>query len=136
MPPRVSVVVPIYNVATYLDACLQSIAQQTLTDLDVVMVDDGSTDDSADIARSMGERDPRFRLVTKANGGLGSARNAGIDAATGEFLAFVDSDDVLPRHALETLLGSLDRSGSDFASGNVRRLTSYGISPAVFLTDV
>ena len=136
MPPRVSVVVPIYNVAAYLDTCLQSIAQQTLSDLEVVMVDDGSTDDSPGIARAMAERDARFRLVTKPNGGLGSARNAGIEAAAGEFLAFVDSDDVLPRHALETLLGSLDRSGSDFASGNVRRLTSYGISPAAFLSEV
>jgi CDP-glycerol glycerophosphotransferase len=136
MSPRVSVVVPIYNVAAYLDACLQSIAQQTLTDLEVVMVDDGSTDNSPDIARAMAGRDSRFRLVSKPNGGLGSARNAGLDAATGEFLAFVDSDDVLPRHALEALLGSLDRSGSDFASGNVRRLTSYGISPAAFLADV
>jgi CDP-glycerol glycerophosphotransferase len=136
MPPRVSVVVPIYNVAAYLDECLQSIADQTLTDLDVVMVDDGSTDDSPDIARGMAARDSRFRLVSKPNGGLGSARNAGIDAAVGEFLSFVDSDDVLPRHALEYLLASLDQSGSDFATGNARRLTSYGVSQAQFLAGV
>ena len=136
MPPRVSVVVPIYNVAAYLDDCLQSIAQQSLSDLEVVMVDDGSTDNSADIARAMADRDSRFRLVSRPNGGLGSARNAGIDQAVGEFLCFVDSDDVLPPHGLESLLASLDKSGSDFASGNVRRLTSYGISPALFLGDV
>src|SRR4051812_24524312 len=136
MPPRVSVVVPMYNVAAYLDACLQSIAQQTVSDLEVVMVDDGSTDDSARIAQEMAARDPRFRLVSQPNGGLGRARNTGADAATGEFLSFVDSDDVLPRNAYEALLAALHRSGSDFASGNVRRLTSYGISQAAFLADV
>src|SRR3954452_6531250 len=136
MPPRVSVVVPMYNVAAYLDACLQSIAQQTVSDLEVVMVDDGSTDDSARIAQEMAARDQRFRLVSQPNGGLGRARNTGADAATGEFLSFVDSDDVLPRNAYEALLAALHRSGSDFASGNVRRLTSYGISQAAFLADV
>src|SRR4051794_16721627 len=100
--PRVSVVVPMYNVEAYVEDCLRSLAQQTLFDLEVVMVDDGSTDGTAAIARRFADRDTRFRLVSQPNGGLSQARNTGTDAASGEFLAFVDSDDVVPRHAYET----------------------------------
>jgi CDP-glycerol glycerophosphotransferase len=130
---RVSVVVPFYNVAAYLEACLDSLAQQTAADLEVVMVDDGSTDASAEIAEAYAARDGRFRLVRQANAGLGAARNTGVTHASGEFVAFVDSDDVVPRHAYELLLETLDRTGSDFASGNVRRLTPVGTSKAGFL---
>ena len=136
MSGRVSVVVPVYNVAAYLDTCLESLAQQTFEDLEVVMVDDGSTDESAEIAERFAARDSRFRLVQKANAGLGAARNTGARHASGEFLAFVDSDDVVPRHAYEYLLGALDESGSDFASGNVRRLTSHGTQRSAFQSKV
>jgi CDP-glycerol glycerophosphotransferase len=129
---RVSVVVPVYNVAAYLETCLESLAQQTMADLEVVMVDDGSTDESPEIGRRFVARDARFRLVHQANAGLGAARNTGVENATGEFVAFVDSDDVVTRHAYELLLSSLDRSGSDFASGNVRRLTPYGTTKTAF----
>lgn len=131
--PRISIVVPIYNVERYLDECLFSLSAQTFGDLEVVMVDDGSTDESPEIARGFAARDPRFRLVHQANAGLGAARNTGAAHAAGEFVAFVDSDDVVPRHAYELLLGALDRSGSDFASGNVRRLTPLGTQRAGFL---
>ena len=131
--PRVSVVVPIYNVERYLADCLESLAAQTLQDLEVVMVDDGSTDRSAAIAQAFAERDPRFKLVSQANGGLSKARNTGIDAAAGEFLAFVDSDDVVAPDAYELLVGALDETGSDFATGNVHRLTQPGTRQARFL---
>ncbi|MFS2295227.1 MAG: glycosyltransferase, partial [Actinomadura sp.] len=121
--PRVGVVVPVYNVEPYLQECLASIARQSLRDLHVVMVDDGSTDASAELARRFADEDPRFQLIRQANGGLGHARNVGAAAVRGEFLAFVDSDDVLPGHALEILVETLERTGSDFASGNVRLLT-------------
>ncbi|HET6551199.1 MAG TPA: CDP-glycerol glycerophosphotransferase family protein [Solirubrobacter sp.] len=130
---RVSVVVPIYNVETYLAACLESLAAQTLTDIEVVMVNDGSTDGSPAIAEAFAARDPRFKLISQPNGGLSRARNTGIDAATGEFLAFVDSDDVVAPNAYELLVAALDRSGSDFASGFAHRLTSSGTRPVVFL---
>ena len=103
--PRISVVVPIYDVESYLATCLQSVARQTVRDLEVIMVDDGSTDGSRALAERFASRDRRFRLVTQPNGGLGRARNMGSDLATGEFLAFVDSDDVLPHDAYERLLG-------------------------------
>ena len=117
MAARVSVVVPIYNVAPYLETCLQSIAAQTLRDIEVVMVEDGSTDESPSIAEAFSERDPRFRLVRQANAGLGAARNTGIEHATGEFLVFADSDDAVPRDAYELMLSTLAETGSDFVTG-------------------
>src|SRR5262245_34222035 len=131
--PRISIVVPIYNVERYLDDCLLSLSAQTYGDLEVVMVDDGSTDGSAAIAAHHAERDPRLRLVRQANHGLGHARNTGAAAASGEFLAFADSDDRLPADALELLLASLERTGSDFATGNIHRFTSTRTWPAPFL---
>ena len=127
MSSVLSVVVPVYNVAPYLDECLESIAAQYYRDLEVVMVDDGSTDESGEIAAAFAARDPRFKLITKANAGLGAARNTGTEHATGEFLMFVDSDDVIPPHAAELLIASITETGSDFASGNVLRLTSRGV---------
>jgi CDP-glycerol glycerophosphotransferase len=130
---RISVVVPVHNVAPYLEACLESLAQQTVADLEIVMVDDGSTDDSPAIAERFVARDERFRLLRQENAGQGPARNAGLDRATGEFVAFVDGDDVVPRRAYEVLLGALERTGSDLACGGVRRLTSLGTTRAEFL---
>lgn len=121
-----SVVVPIYNVQRYLEECLRSLAAQSLTDLQVVMVDDGSPDDSAAIAELFAETDPRFVLVRQANAGLGAARNRGIEESTGEFITFVDSDDVIPPYAFGAMVNGLRESGSDFATGNVLRLTKIG----------
>lgn len=131
--PRITAVVPIYQVEPYLDECLRSLREQTLGDFEVVMVDDGSTDGSAAIAERTAERDRRFRLIRQPNRGLGNARNTGVAAANGELLSFVDSDDVLPPDAYERLLGSLDRTGSDFATGHVHRFTSSRTWPAPFL---
>jgi CDP-glycerol glycerophosphotransferase len=128
--PQVSVVVPIYNVERYLTECLESLARQTLADLEVVLVDDGSTDSSAQIAAAFAETDPRFHLVQQANAGLGAARNAGARRTTGRYLAFVDSDDVVLPRAYELLAGSLDRTGSDLATGNFYRLTTSGTRQA------
>ena len=133
--PRISVVVPIYDVEAYLPDCLRSLAAQTFRDLEVVMVDDGSTDASAEIAHSFAEHDRRFRLLRQPNAGLGAARNAGVRAATGELLAFADSDDVVPAGAYELLAASLDSSGSDFAAGNVLRLTGERTSQSPFLAE-
>lgn len=129
MAPRLTVVVPLYNVEEYLGECLDSLAGQTMADLEVVMVDDGSTDGSADVALKFSRRDPRFRLIRQKNAGLGAARNAGAGQAhpDAEFLAFVDSDDVVPEAAFARMLGELDASGSDFATGNVLRLRPGGV---------
>jgi CDP-glycerol glycerophosphotransferase len=131
--PRVSVVVPVHNVEAYLDDCLRSIRAQTVRDLEVVMVDDGSIDGSVAIAERHAERDGRLRLVHQANHGLGHARNTGVREAEGEFLMFVDSDDRLPPDAVGLLLRSLERTASDFATGNVYRFDSRRTWPAAFL---
>ncbi|WP_131740971.1 bifunctional glycosyltransferase/CDP-glycerol:glycerophosphate glycerophosphotransferase [Actinomadura roseirufa] len=121
MTPKLSVVVPFHNTEDYLRECLESLAGQTFRDLEVIMVDDGSTDNGAVIAKDMGGRDPRFRLLTRGNEGPGPARNAGVREATGTYLAFADADDVVDREAYARLVASLERTGSDIASGNVER---------------
>ncbi|RSS79233.1 CDP-glycerol glycerophosphotransferase family protein [Streptomyces sp. WAC06614] len=130
MPPRLSIVVPVYNVELYLDECLESLAAQTFDDFEVVMVDDGSTDTSADIAKKFAARDKRFRLVQQENAGLGAARNTGarhISDGT-EYLAFVDSDDTMPPNAYQLMVDTLDETGSDFVGGNVLRFRSVGMN--------
>ncbi|MGW1406523.1 bifunctional glycosyltransferase/CDP-glycerol:glycerophosphate glycerophosphotransferase [Streptomyces sp. NPDC002403] len=128
MPPRLSVVVPVHNVELYLTDCLKSLAEQTMGDLEVVMVDDGSTDDSAALAAAFAGQDGRFRLVSQENGGPGHARNTGVRNCDpgARHLAFADSDDMLPPRAYELLVGALDETGSDLASGNVLRLRASG----------
>jgi len=125
--PRISVVVPFFNNGDVLNDCLKSIATQSFTDLQVIMVDDGSTDEGPEIARKWAATDPRFTLVQTPNGGPGKARNSGIEYARGEFLAFVDGDDLLAPHAYEILLDTLEASGSDFVAGAVNRIGTGGV---------
>lgn len=123
MPPAtLSVVVPAYNVEDYLDECLGSILSQSYDDLEVVVVDDGSTDATATIAARYADSDARVQLHRQANAGLGAARNVGVELARGELLAFADSDDVVFPGAYRALVESLDASGSDLAIGSVHRL--------------
>jgi CDP-glycerol glycerophosphotransferase len=128
--PRISVVVPFFNNGDVLEDCLRSIAGQTFTDLEVIMVDDGSTDQGPDVARKWAAADPRFRLIQSEHGGPGGARNRGVEVAGGEFLAFVDGDDMIPPHAYEVLLHTLESSGSDFVSGAVNRISTEGVRPS------
>jgi CDP-glycerol glycerophosphotransferase len=128
MTARISVVVPFYNNEDLLGDCLQSIANQTYADLEVIMVDDGSADGSVAIAQAQAAADPRFSLIQVPNGGPGYARNHGIKRASGEFLAFVDADDMLPSHAYSRMLHALEASGSDFVSGNVERIGPAGVT--------
>jgi CDP-glycerol glycerophosphotransferase len=120
--PLVSVIVPAYDVAAYLPACLDSILAQTHEALDVVVVDDGSPDDSGAIAASYAARDPRVRVVRIANRGLGGARNEGVRHARGDLLAFADSDDVVPPGAYAAMLRQLRRTGADLVTGDIARL--------------
>ncbi len=127
---KISVVVPFYNVDRYLGAALESIARQTHSDLEVVMVDDGSTDNSTVIAKDFAARDPRFTLIQQQRQGPGIARNTGVRHARGRYLAFVDGDDLVDRHAYELLIGSLERTGSDIACGGVSRISTLGARPS------
>lgn len=93
MTPKISIIVPIYNTEKYLKECLNSILRQSMKDIEVICVDDGSTDSSAQLCRDITEKDKRVSLIHKENGGLSSARNSGIRYAKGEYILFVDSDD-------------------------------------------
>ncbi|WP_406014672.1 CDP-glycerol glycerophosphotransferase family protein [Streptomyces sp. NBC_00984] len=128
MKPRLSVVVPVHNVEDYLEDCLHSVAEQSVTDIEVVLVDDGSTDSSTAIAEDFAARDRRFRFVRRPNGGLSAARNTGVRHTTPDvpYLAFVDSDDIVVHDAYARMLASLESTGSDLATGNVWRLNEQG----------
>lgn len=101
---KISIIVPVYNTAKYLPNCFDSIIAQTYTDYEVIAVDDGSTDGSAAICDQYAERDSRFRVVHKSNEGVSVARNIGIDNASGQYLAFFDSDDTILPTMLEDLI--------------------------------
>lgn len=94
-PPKVSVIVPVYKVEKYLPECIESVLAQTFTDFELILVDDGSPDNSGKICDDYAARDPRIRVFHKENGGVSSARNLGLDNARGEWVAFVDGDDLL-----------------------------------------
>nr|WP_194191072.1 glycosyltransferase [Clostridium chrysemydis] len=101
--PKVSVVVPIYNVENYLDKCINSIINQSLKDIEIILVDDGSTDNSLKIIEDFKKRDNRIKVIQKKNGGQGSARNEGIKIASGEYIGFVDADDYIDLDMYEKL---------------------------------
>lgn len=122
-PHVVSVIVPVYQAQDYLDECLDSLRTQSYPQLQIIVVDDGSTDGSGRICARHAASDPRIQVLRQHNAGLGAARNAGIAQATGEYLTFLDADDTLPPGAYEVLVRSLDGSGSDFALGSVQRVT-------------
>lgn len=103
-----SVIIPVYNVEEYLARCVNSILNQTHPALEVILVNDGSTDGSGSICDAFARIDPRVRVIHKENGGLSSARNAGMDAAAGEYITFVDSDDWIEENAYEHLLGLME----------------------------
>ena len=128
--PLLGIVVPFNNVQTYLPQCLESLATQSISDIEVILVDDGSTDDSGRIAEQMATRDARFRTLHVERGGPGRARNQGLDVATGQYLAFVDGDDEVAPEGFAKLLTSLRSSRSDIASGQVARMTSTRSYPS------
>lgn len=125
-----SVIIPFHNVEKYVGECLESVARQTLRDIEVICVDDGSTDDSAAVAAAMCAVDDRFRLISQDNVGPGMARNVGVRHATRRYLAFVDGDDVVPRVAFAKMVASLESTGSDLACGNAKRLIGGHLMPS------
>lgn len=110
---RISVVVPVYNVADCLDACMESLQAQTLEDIEIICVNDGSTDDSRAILEVWAARDVRIRVIDKPNGGLSSARNAGIRAVRSPYVCFLDSDDRFHARACEEIVRMLEGAGAD-----------------------
>lgn len=112
--PRVSVILPCYNSEKYLNQCLDSILNQTLEDMEVICVDDGSSDSTLEILRSYARMDSRVRVLTQPNGGAGAARNNGLRQARGEFLSFLDADDFFEPNMLEEAVRSAEQYNADY----------------------
>lgn len=110
--PLISIIVPIYNTQDFLFECLESIKRQTYINFEVLLINDGSTDNSAEICKSFCSKDSRFKLYTKENGGLSSARNFGIEKSQGDYITFVDSDDLISPYFLEILYENLQEGCS------------------------
>ena len=111
--PAISVIVPVYHVEKYLPRCIHSILAQTFTDFELILVDDGSPDNCGAICDEYAEKDKRIRVIHKENGGVSSARNAGLDLAEGDYITFVDSDDYIGKDRLERLYDSAQASMAD-----------------------
>ena len=117
--PTVSIIIPVYKAEHYLDACMRSVVGQSCTDLEILLVDDGSPDRSPEMCDAWAARDPRVRVLHRKNGGAASARNAGLDAATGDFIFFADADDLLEPDAIEYLVKAEQQYGTDLVIGNM-----------------
>ncbi len=113
MKDKLSVIVPIYNVEKYLKKCVDSLINQTYHNLEIILVDDGSTDSSGKIADEYKEIDGRIKVIHKTNGGLADARNKGLDVATGKYVAFVDSDDWIDFNTYEYSIDMMEKNNSD-----------------------
>lgn len=120
MNKTITVIIPVYNAQDYLDRCLASVAGQSCENLEVLLVDDGSKDNSAKICRRWCERDARFRLISQENRGVSAARNTGLTQAAGEYIAFVDADDWILPDMLEKQLACLQGENSDMVLGGFR----------------
>ncbi|MDV4769588.1 glycosyltransferase, partial [Enterococcus faecium] len=112
---EISIIVPVYKVEPYLRKCVDSILAQTFTDFEVILVDDGSPDNSGKICDEYASKDSRVRVIHKKNGGLSSARNAGIDVARGKYLGFVDSDDYIEKDMYELLYDNIVKEQADLS---------------------
>ncbi len=119
----ISVIVPVYNVERYLKKCLDSIQNQTYEKMEILLINDGSTDSCREICEEYQSADPRFILINQQNKGLSSARNTGIDKANGDYLMFVDSDDFVDEHICEILLRNLQRAAADISVCSFCRVT-------------
>lgn len=117
---RLSIVVPVFNTGLYLPSCINSILSQSFSDFDLLIIDDGSTDDSVVICDEFANKDNRVQTIHKNNGGVSSARNVGLDNARGEWVLFIDSDDLLPYHALELLMKYAEND-VDMVYGAIRK---------------
>ena len=115
MKEKISIIVPVYNVEAYLEKCVESILKQTYTNLEILLVNDGSTDKSGELCDKLALRDHRIRVIHKENGGLSDARNRGIDEASSNLIGFIDSDDYIDEDMYETLYRQMVASKADLS---------------------
>lgn len=119
MNPLVSIIVPIYNVEKYLHRCMETLINQTIENIEIIMVDDGSPDNCHQLCDEYAKKDKRIHVIHKENGGLGFARNSGLEIATGEYISFVDSDDYVTEDMCEKLYQAAKRNNADVVYGSI-----------------
>ncbi len=124
--PLISVIIPVYNVKKYLQRCLDSVIEQTYQNLEVILIDDGSTDHSGKICKEYAKKDVRIHVISQKNQGVGAARNKGLDTAKGEYITFVDSDDFISKDMIETMYGELIRLNVTYIGCGYNHLDSKG----------
>ncbi|MCR5485707.1 MAG: glycosyltransferase [Clostridiales bacterium] len=125
--PLVSIIVPVYRVEAWLERCIQSLINQTLRDIEIILVDDGSPDNCPAICNAAAARDKRIRVIHKENGGVSSARNAGLDVCSGTYISFIDSDDHIEPEMIEKMVAAMEQSSSQVAICNIYRHSADGI---------
>ena len=116
----ISIIVPVYNTSDYLEACFESLSAQTFKDIEIVAIDDGSTDDSLSICTKWAQKDQRIKVIHQGNKGSAAARNRGIDEASGEYLMFVDSDDFVSPDYVKLLNEETVKNNTDISFCNYR----------------
>lgn len=126
MNDLISIIIPVYNAESYIAECMECVMNQTYRNIEVIFIDDGSEDGSAQLCKVYLEKDNRIRYFHKKNGGAASARNVGIKQAHGEFLYFMDVDDILEKSAIELLYNAYQINQVDFVIGNVKHIGIYG----------
>ena len=126
--PKISVIIPVYNVEKYLARCLDSVVRQTFNNLEIICVNDGSTDNSAKILKQYAKQDKRIKIITQKNGGLSAARNAGLKHMSGEYVSFIDSDDWIDIEYYEHLMFLLEQNNADVAMAGMRCVCGRDIS--------
>ena len=115
MDEKISVIVPVYNVEQYLERCVESIINQTYKNLEIILVDDGSTDNSGKLCDELAKKDNRIKVIHKENGGLSDARNRGIEEAAANIVGFIDSDDYIDKDMYEVLFENLKKTGANLS---------------------
>ena len=128
---KISVIIPVYNSAKYLERSLRSVMEQTYRNLEIICVNDGSTDSSEQILRSLAAEDSRIRVISQKNAGQGAARNAGIEASTAPWLTFPDSDDLLVEDAYETAMKAIEENNPDMVHFSMKVVTDTDAESAV-----
>ena len=123
MDEKICVIVPIHNVEKYLNSCIDSIVKQTYSNLEIILVDDGSTDACPQLCDQWAQKDGRIRVIHKTMGGVSETRNAALDICTSEWITFVDSDDRIHRQALEKMMQAAKREEVTFVMASYRRVT-------------
>ena len=127
-PELISIIVPVYKVEKYLDKCVESIVEQTYKNLEIILVDDGSPDNCPAMCDEWAQKDSRIKVIHKENGGLSSARNAGLDACTGEYIYFLDSDDYIADNCIVIDVFSINKASKGISFSRLYGYGTYKVS--------